>query len=1041
MKVEQFSVKYPLFVNLLSVFIILAGIFSVSKMNREAFPNFSFDVVTVKTVLTGASPKEMEKLVTHPLEEKIDEVNGIDKYESVSTEGLSLIIITLDPDVEDKDRVINDIQRAVDRVEDLPSAIEDKPIVEEVETKDTPIVEVSVNSDIPYKELRQYTKTLSDRIQDLDGISSVVRMGYLDQEMSVEIDPDLLRSNYISLIEVMTALRKQNRNVPGGKITQGKEEFIIRTVGEFNTPEEVGETIIRANDLGRVIRVRDVAKVIDTFEEEDIIYRTNGVRAIKLVVIKRESADILNLVKEVKFTIDEYQKEIPKTITLELINDISFYVKRRLNILRNNAAIGIVLVVGALLAFLSPGVALMTAVGLPIAFLATFIFMNQLSVTINLISMFGLIMVLGIIVDDAIIVAENIYHHLQKGKSPDEAAIIGTREVMKPVTTTILTTIVAFLPLMFMSGIMGKFVRTIPMVVIVALIASLIEAIIILPSHVAEAAKFGRWWKRSKKEKEKAHWLGNFTQKYGKFLKLALQWRYVFLFVIGPIIITTTFLFYKYKMDFVLFESRGIEIFFVRAEAPVGTPLEETERRFMTLEKEVGKLSKVLLDAQASQIGIIQTDPNDPFTVRGSHVGQIVVYLTPAQGRKKKADEIIDELREKIKDTPGFERVWLDRVNPGPPVGKPIAIRVKGENFDVLEKITDIVKKKLEKIEGVVDIRDDYELGKREFVFKIKPEIASYANISVDDVGQTLQIAFFGGTATAIKNPEEDVDVVVRLPEKDRFNYESFSKLQIRNSQGQLVPLISVTEKLDAQGISAIKHYDRKRVVSVTANVKKGENTSLKVNQKMNDLMTPIMKKYPEYLIDFAGEQEDTDKSLKDLKISFILALVMIFLILATNFRSLTQPIIIMSSIPLSLIGVVYAFYLHNLPLGFMQLLGTVGLAGVVVNDAIVLVDAINKNCALGLPTFEAVLEGGKRRLRPVILTSLTTVLGLGPVVYGLGGKDPFLVPMALAITWGLIFATVLTLFVVPCLYMFNHDVQSIIRRGCEKVIHRHIPE
>ena len=1043
MKVEEFSVKYPLFVNLLSVFIILAGLFSAYQMNREAFPNFSFDIVTVKTILTGASPKEIEKLVTLPIEEKIEEVSGIDKFESISTEGLSLIVITLDPDVQEKERVINDIQRAVDRVEGLPIDIEDKPIVEEVETKDTPIVEVTLNSKIPYSKLRAYTKTLSDRIRDLRGVSSVVRMGYQDQEMRVEVDPDLLAKNYIALNDVITALRKQNRNVPGGKTIHKNEEFIIRTVGEFYTTEEIGNTVIRSNDLGNLIRVKDVATVSADFEEEDILYRTNGERAIKLVVIKRESADILDLVGAVTETIEEFKKEIKDDVNFELINDISFYVKRRLNILRNNATIGLFLVVGCLLIFLSKGVAFMTALGLPVAFLATFIFMKQINLTINLISMFGLIMVLGIIVDDAIIIGENIYHHLEKGEDPEKAAILGTKEVMIPVTSTILTTIVAFLPLMFMSGIMGKFVRTIPMVVIVALIASLLEAIFILPSHIAEVAKFGKWWKKNNGSKEKKkpgnHWLIPLSNYYEKILRISLRSRYFLLFVIGPIIIILTFIFFKTQMDFVLFEARGIEIFFVRAQAPVGTPLEETENLFLPIEEKIAALPDNLLDNFTSQIGIIQSEPNDPFTQRGSHVAQAVIFLTPAQGRKKTADEIINDLRPQIKNTSGFERVWIDRVTPGPPVGKPIAIRLRGEEFNELEKLAELTKEELKKIKGVVDIRDDYELGKRELIFKIKPQLAAFANLSVEEVAQTLQIAFEGGVATEIRNPEEDIDVVVQLSEKKRDDFSSFEKLLIRNTQGQLIPLRSVTTQEKDQGISAIKHYDRKRVVSVTANIEKGQNTSFNVNKIMKEKMKTIMKKFPRYLVEYGGEQEDTEKSLEDLKIAFFLALVMIFLILATNFQSLTQPLIIMSSIPLSLIGVVYSFYLHGLPFGFMQLLGTVGLAGVVVNDAIVLVDAINKTYSEGTPFFEAIVLGSKRRLRPVLLTTITTVLGLAPVVYGFGGKDPFLVPMALAITGGLVFATLLTLIVIPCIYMFNHDVQFLIHKVTQKICKREI--
>ena len=1041
MKLEEFSVKYPLFVNLLSVFIILAGLLSLKQMNREAFPNFSFDIVQVSTLLSGASPAEIEKLVTQPIEEKIAEVNDIEKYESFSVEGRSQVVITIDPDTDNKDRVVNDIQRAVDRVEDLPDEIEDRPLVFEIQTKTTPIVEVHINGDVPYPDLRRYAKNLEDRLLDIPDVSSVAKLGYREKEMSVEVNPALLDRHHIALTEVMDALRKQNRNVPGGKVLRGDQEYIVRTVGEFYTPEEIEQTVIRANDLGNVIKVGDIATVKETYEEELVLYRTNGENTINLVVIKKEKGDAIDLVERVKQVTLEYKKELPEAVEIELINDFSFWIKRRLGILSNNAYIGIVLVIASLLVFLSRSVALTTALGLPVAGFSAFFFMNIMGISVNLISMFGLIIVLGILVDDSIIVAENIYHHLEQGKSAHDAAIDGLREVFWPVTATILTTIAAFTPLLFMSGIFGKFVSVIPKVVIIALIASFIEAIFILPSHVAEAAHFGKWWAKDRAKKVKSDWLEPLAVRYERMLRKWLKFRYA-IFVVVPIVITLTGALYYFKMDFILFSAKGIEIFFLRAEAEVGTPLEKTADLMVPLEKLIEEIPDDILDDYITQVGIVQNDPNDPFTSRGSHMGQIVVFLSPAQKREVTADEVIDNLRGRLKpiqEQQGFSRVWFDRVRPGPPVGKPVAIRVRGEDFEVLNQIARKVEEQLKTIEGVVDIRSDYELGKKEFVYKIIPDLVGTALLSVEEVAANLQIAYDGGVATIIKTAEEEIDVVVRFPFEAREDPNSIRNLYVRNRNDVLVPLWKITNVSQDQGVSVIKHLDRKRVVSVTASVQEKVITSAKVNSLMKEKMAPLMKDYLDYTILYSGEQEDTEKSLQDLQHAALLAMVMIFLILATNLGSVTQPLIVMTSIPLSLIGVVIAFFLNNEPLGFMALIGCVGLAGIVVNDAIVLVHAINKYRHQGMDVFEAVVRGGRRRLRPVLLTTFTTVLGLLPVAYGIGGKDPFLVPMALAISWGLLFATTLTLIVVPTFYMILNDWHQAARKISESVCHRSI--
>ncbi|PJZ69506.1 MFS transporter [Leptospira perolatii] len=1074
--IEYFLSK-SIFVNLLTALIILAGLFTALRMNREAFPNINFDIVTISTVFPGASPQEVEKLVTNPLEEAVKEVDGIKEFRSASIESRSGIVITIDPDARDSQKVVDDIKSAIDRVEDLPEDAED-PLVTEVTTSRQPVIEVNVtlrkadDSVEAEKRLRAQAKIVEQALLDIPGVAKIARRGWRNTEMQVDLHPSRLLSKYLTGQDLIQALKNRNINFPGGNITGSDKEVILRTIGEFDTAQEISRVHVRANEIGNSIQVGDVAQVTEGLKEADYLDKTNGRKTIALTVIKKESADAISVVDETKKIVTKFQETSPE-FEYAFVNDLSKYIRRRLGVLLSNATIGMILVTGSLFMFLGWRVALMTALGIPVSFGATFVLMNFFGMTLNLISMFGLVIVVGILVDDAIIICENVYRYIEEGVPPYEAALKGVTEVVSPVTATVTTTIAAFAPMLFMSGIFGKFVFSIPLVVIIALTASLAEALFILPSHLYDINKHKV---HSGEIKGESGWFGRFKNniylpvldyslRHGKMMTFSL----ISLFVLCIAI----FIIYPRKKLF----PGSVDIFQVKISAQTGSNLEETSRYLKVIEQEIANLSKDDVENYVTRVGIIQKDPNDPFTKRGKHYGQVMVYLSPEENRKVATEDLISELRSKTvwllnekglklleeqrkkeAESLGEEYVPIanfeikpefvslkgklvnleyEKMSGGPPVGKPVAIEIRGNEYATLIEIGNKFKEILAENQNATDVSDDFNEGKDEVRIKVSESMASTTGVSVARVAQAINTAFQGTVATKIKRTDEEVEVKVRFPNEFRKSVDSLNHVYVTNSLGKLIPASKLVTYVREPGFSNINHLDGKRVLTVTANLVGQKSNSSEVNAFVRKKMEAagFMKNYPAYSVRFGGENKDTEESMKSLGFSFLLAFIIIFMILASLFSSFLQPLIVVSAIPFSLIGVILAFVSHGEYFGFLSFLGIVGLAGVVVNDSIVLVDFANtlrKEKPLE-SIHNILLETGALRLRAVTLTSVTTVLGLLPTAYGIGGKDPFLIPMALAFGWGLAFASILTLVMVPVFYLFIYRLQERIQNFWKK--------
>ncbi len=1040
----EFFVRNHLFGNLLTVFVIGVGIASALQIKREAFPNIKFDILSVISIFPGATPEDVEKLVTNPIEQDLKEVDGIKKVQSVSVENQSTIIITLDPDQTTEAKGKSDVEDVIDNLEDYPEDA-DKPKVITVESKREPIIEISIAGPVADERLLTIGESVQKEIEALKGVAKVVIRGEREREFHVEADPAKLARNRVTLDEVILSLKRQNLNVPGGSI-EAKDgdlttrEKFVRTVGELRNARDIENTVVRANDLGQPITVRDVARVTEGLERARILTRTDGKPSLNLTVLKKENADAIDMVDLVRERMEELKPQLAKeSIDVAYIDDFSMYIRRRLGILTSNLGIGLLLVLGCLPLLIPFKFSLLIALGEPFAFLGTILLMHYFGYSINLISMIGLIIVSGILVDDSIVVTENAVRLVEKGWSPIKAAVEGTMQIIGPLTASVLTTSMAFLPMAFMSGIFGKFIVFIPIAVLLSLAVSLFETYFILPSHVAHWIKAKEITDAQAAAKKpnpierflnttRSFWDRRIVPLYLKFLAISIRRRYLVMTSVLGFVAFSVFFATK-AMRVVLFPPDGIEIFFIRTEAPPGTSLYNHAKSLEAVEAKVAALDKSELMNFTTTVGLVQQDVNDPNTRRGPEFGQIVVYLTPEIDRKRKAEEIIADLREKVGKPPEFDKLLFARINPGPPTGKPISLGVRGKTYEEILPAVAELEKILNQMDGVMDVSNTYVLGKDELRLIVDDRQARSAGLNVDVIGNSVRAAFEGIEATKVRSLDEERAIRVSFPRAYRESAEAMNQITVPNSQGALIPLSQITRIERQRAPLLFQHEANQREVKVTGDVDVNKTSALEANGKIRELIPEFKKKYPTVTVAFGGEDEDTMESFQSLGRAFLLAILGIFLILVLTMKNLMQPFLVLLTIPLGLTSVIWVFFIHRLPISFMGMLGVIALAGIIVNNAIVFIDFINQKRAEGMERMESVLEGAKDRVRPIFLTSITTVIGILPTAYGWGGLDMFVVPIAMALGWGIFAGSILTAFVFPASVVILDDVQAIFSR------------
>lgn len=1025
-RLVRWMVEHSLVVHLVSVFIVAVGIYGLTQINREAFPDVNLDIIQIDVNYPGATPTELERLVITPIEQELKALDGIDKMLSVSYPGSGRITLEVDPYASNRQRLASDVQLAVERAR-LPQDLPDDPVVTEIEGAVFPILRLAVAAHRTPVELKRLGDDIRDDLLAIPGVAKVVIQGARKAEIRVTVDPARLARERVSVGEIAAALAGWNVTAPGGELDTRSGQKQVRIAGEFTDARDAAAVVLRANELGQGIRLGDIARVSETLEKPRVLYDVSGETAVSLLVLKRADADIITTVDKVNAYLATVAARYGADVRVQTFQDFSRFARLRLGVLTNNAVVGLGLVFVTLLLFLRPSVALTTTWGLPIIFLGGLYTLYLAGITLNLLSMFGFIMVLGMLVDDAVVIGENITYHMERGLPPREAAVRGTREVMVPVAATVSTTIVAFLPLMFMGGIIGKFIFAIPVVVSLLLVLSWLESFLMLPSHVADVT-------RPHARLRERRWLARLEQAYAAALDAAVRHRWIttaisFSLLVGSLVLA------RAGMSFELFPAAGVDQFVVRVTAPPGTSVERLREQMLAVDRALrARIDARYLEATVIASGEIALDEGDPLTQRGGRFGQIRAVYTPAAARP--AHDALDDMRRIARELPPLFpalELAVNEVKPGPRVGRALEAELSGADTAAVEAAARRLMALLKDVPGVLAVDSGLKPGDDELHVVLNRTLASYAGIDLATAARHVRAAVGGLVVGTTRRGTEEIDVTIRYPQDGVDEMQLLRELLVPNQRGGLVPLARIASFAEHPGVTAIRHKAGVRVVHVVADVDTAVLTSVALNRL-------VQARAAEWIgdsgvrVNYGGEQEKNVQSFRDLMVAMLFALLGIFFILAMQFNSLAYPVLVMLAIPFGVVGIILTFFLHDLlwrpmPLSFFSTLGMVALSGVVVNSSLLLLEFVRRAREQGMALHEAIVSAGRRRLRAIIITASTTVVGLLPTGYGWGGFDPFVAPMALALSWGLAFATLITLFTIPAALAAAVDVKTLARR------------
>ncbi|MEE9611907.1 MAG: efflux RND transporter permease subunit [Desulfatiglandales bacterium] len=1039
--IGNWSINNRVAVNLIMVFIITAGLFAVLRMRRELFPQFALDMINVSMVYPGASPEEVEEGICIKIEEKIKSIEGISRTYSTAFESKGSITVELDASADIK-RVLYNIKTEVEGITTFPEEAE-KPVVKEIVKKD-PNIYVAVYGDVSEKLLHVVAEKIRDDLLDTGPISLTDLVGVRNYEIAVEVSEENLRRYGISFDHVVAAIKSGSIDLPGGAIKTPQGEILVRSKGQLYTGPEFENLPLITLTGGTVVRLGQVANVIDGFEDTDIKTRFNGKPAALVQVNRTSTEDVVEISRVVRKYVESQGHKMPEGINLAIWGDLSLLVQDRINLLLRNGTQGILLVFLVLALFLNFRLAFWVAIGIPISFMGAFLALDAIGATINMISLFGFIMTLGILVDDAIIVGENIYTHSGKGKSSKVAVVDGLKEVGWPVVMAVSTTVVAFTPLMFISGIMGKFIAVLPQAVIAILILSLFEALVILPAHLDYALS------RSESKIKETPSLNQrirakidkgltivIEQYYTPAIKFVVKNRYFTFYIgLGVLIISLGIVAGGY-VPFVFFPKGESDWIIADISYPLGTPFEVTEKTIIHLEKKAFELNAIFdkqLDKNAdilvntfSMVGVIPRRDWKPGDF-GGHCGQIMIELISLEKRPElSVNTVLSKWRDLAGEIPGVEKLVFSTMEGGPS-GNPIEIQLAGRDFKHLKSASAKLKAEIETYPGTFGITDDFKSGKEEKQIHMKKGSKSLG-ITFSDIARQLRQAFYGEEALRIQRGRDEIKVLVRYARSDRRSISGIEEMRIRTRDGQEIPIEEVADITHGRAYAMIHRVDRKRVITVISDIDEAIGNASKIVTDLKANFLPgLMERHPGLKYSLEGQEKRTRESLDSLKKGFLLAIMGIFLLLASQFRSYIQPVIIMMAIPFGLIGAIIGHLVMGLQITMISLFGIVALSGIVVNDSLILIDFINRAVRSGSNIETAIVKSGRDRFRPVLLTSITTIAGLSPLLFERSFQAQFLIPMAVSISFGLLAATILTLLYVPALYLIVLDASNLFK-------------
>jgi CzcA family heavy metal efflux pump len=1028
MILNRFALKRQATVLALLVLIVIAGLYCYATLPRESFPDITIPYVFVTTTYEGVAPEDMEELITIPIERKLKGINDVEEIRSTSAEGLSTVAIKFLPKV-DLDDALQKVRDKVDQAEgDLPAELQDDPVIKEVNFSDMPVIRVVLSGPLSLRRLQNLAEDIQDELESIPGVLEARLTGGLEREIHVEFDLDRVRAYNVPFSSIVRSLTQSNVNMPGGSMDIGEGKYLVRVPEDFQHPSEIFSIVAFVRD-GKPVYLRDIAIIRDAYKDPLTRSRINREKSVTIAVLKRSGENIVRIADDVKRVVDDMRPVLPQTLKIDLTADMSNDVRLLVADLENNILSGLVLVLAVIFVFIGGQSAIFVALAIPYSMFITFSLLTGFNVTLNMVVLFSLILALGMLVDNGIVIVENIYRHMQQGEPRQEAARVATDQVAWPVITSTLTTLGAFSPMLFWPGIMGEFMGYLPQTLIMALSASLFVALVINPVLSARYQKV-KIKNPSGNPKSKEPIVKRF---YLVILKWFLGHRWVVL-VCAPILFVSAIL------AFAMF-GKGTEFFpeteprraYVNIKAPEGTNLDSSDKLVARIEKIVSEYEDIRY--VISNIGSIGGDPFSQGGT-GTHISRVVLDFKDFHDRSRPSSEIIKEVRRKILKAIHGAEVQVEKEEEGPPTGPPVNIEVSGDDIHVLGALAARVREEIKDIPGLVDLKDNFVKGKPEIRVRVDKEKAALMGLDTYTIAYTVKGAIKGVKAGVYREGKDEYDIIARLPERDRKSIEGLKRITVSGSRGEPIPLTSLARVSLGSGIGAIMRLDQKRVVTIS-----GDVSGRLANDIIRDIDARLAQRidWPKgYAYRFTGEQEEQAKAQAFLSKAFFACITIILLILLTQFNSFITPLIILVSVLLSMIGVFFGLLITGTAFGIIMTgIGVISLAGVVVNNAIVLIDYINQLIGRGISSTEALMRAGAVRFRPVMLTAITTILGLLPMATGIsfdfrklafdigGESSQWWGPMAVAVIFGLGFATLLTLIVVPVLCSLAHSLRK----------------
>jgi multidrug efflux pump subunit AcrB len=1021
--------------NLLLITILIAGLFSLSnRIPLEVFPSFATDRINVNVSLRGATPEDVEKSISIRIEEAIQDLEGIKQIASRSQEGSSAVNIEVESGYDPRE-MLADIKSRVDEINTFPADAE-KPVIS-LATRKRDVIAVTVASIYSEKETREYAEKVLDDLLNNPDITQVELKGVRNYEVSIEVPQNKLRQYDLTIEQVSLAISNSSTDISAGNLRTRGGDVLLRSKGQAYRKDEFERIAIKTNVDGSIIRLSDIAIIQDAFEEMPVRARFNGKKAAFLDVYRIGQQSAIDVAGAVRTYIIEQQSSLPVGVELSFWDDDSQIVKNRISTLTTSALQGGILVLALLTLFLRPSIAFWVFIGIPVSFMGAFIMMPLFGVTLNIMSLFAFILVLGIVVDDAIVTGENIYTHLKTSESGEMAAIRGTQEVATPVTFGVLTTVAAFLPLAFIEGNRGALFAQIPVIVIPVLIFSLIESKFVLPSHLKNLKLRSTAGNQSKFSKIQQSFADGFERAiirfYQPLLKRALNNKTTTLVGFIGVFLVIVSLIMSGWTKFIFFPRIPSETVRASLTLPAGTPFEVTNKYIVKMAEKADLLKQKYIEPSTNESVIINILASAGGRGGASNQGSVRFEITPPESRELAitSRELVKEWRNMIGPIPGAESITF-RAEIGRS-SDPIHVQFKASSLETLKEVTDKVKVRLATYPTVFDIEDSLSNGKEELQIELT-EQGKALGITRISISRQVRNSFFGSQVQRIQRGRDDVRVMVRLPLDERRTTADLENILITTPSGGAVPLSHVAKLIPGKSPSTISRIDRYRTANVSADVEKSNTNMTVLQADLKAYLDELVVQYPGVSHSLEGEAKEQRESFGSLGWALLFVFFIIYALLAIPFKSYIQPIIVMSIIPFGMIGAVIGHWIMGLPLTIMSLLGMLALIGVVVNDSLVLVDFINKKRTEGGELMAAVLTAGAARFRPVMLTSLTTFIGLMPLLFEQSTQAQFLIPMAVSLGFGILFATFITLILVPVNYLIVERLKAIFLTGHEEV-------